>query len=459
MYPLHLENQTARVFGKICSRKFQEINREILSEIKKELESSKLSTRHDSADSLIRLDSAELDRLLSDVRNLTGLSDSERRQMVKSMASLDAWARSSVKSQIDGQLAAMNNPPRRPGVIRSNRSNFRVPVVQFADTETEQVLSNLKNQINQNFDTVSVLFKEHGDTVRNLVKESIAKGTSYADLAKEIENKTGVNERRADMWARDQSQRFVSEQETIRAKNAGFPGFYWGTQRDSRVRDTHRFHNGLPLDGQYFFWDDLPVLNRAGTGMPGPLEPGQDYRCRCFKRLGFPPDSATKQKLDRPFEDQKFENLKKIDSKHEALTGAFPKQNIFPKPNGALKKYHEKIENMSRLERIRFVDRSRFSTYDQTNLDQHIEEFTNRGVTVKKKYGVELDEMVDYILKGNNYDNVATYIHEGAETVGFLNVSLGIFVAVAASRNRIKTVFPVTEEWIDKFYKNYRLLL
>ena len=67
--------------------------------------------------------------------------------------------------------------------------------------------------------------------------------------------------------------------------------------------------------------------------------------------------------------------------------------------------------------------------------------------------------MVDYILKGNNYDNVATYIHEGAETVGFLNVSLGIFVAVAASRNRIKTVFPVTEEWIDKFYKNYRLLL
>lgn len=462
MYPVHLENQTAKIFKKIFSRKFKEINREILSGIKAELESRKSTGLVlDSENDVIRLDSDELDRLLSEVRPIAGLSDSERRQAVKSMASLDAWARSQVKSQIDNQMKRMNNPPPRPGIIQSNRSSFRVPAITLGETETAQVLDNLKSQVNQNFDTVSEIFKKHGDEVRNLVKENVAKGTSYSDLAKEIEKKTGVDEKRAELWARDQSQRFVSEQETIRAKSAGFPGFYWRTQRDSRVRDTHRHYNGKDLDGQYFTWDNLPVLNRQGTGMPGPLEPGQDYQCRCFKELDFPPDNEAQSKIDNPFQEPKFDRVRKFDSRHEPISGAFPKQRISVKADEKLllSKYHSKLESMTRDERLRYIERARFATIDQGNIAVHGQDFVSRGIDLQSDYGVNLHDMIKYILLGKNYDLVTPYIDKQSETLGFLNLSLGIFVAVAPGRGRVKTIFPIKQDWLDYFYDRSRLLL
>jgi SPP1 gp7 family putative phage head morphogenesis protein len=460
MYPLHLEKESAQIFRKIVSRKFKEINKEILHSLKKDLQRSNSSQiTMDSSDFVIRMDSPELDRLLNDIRPTASLNDLERKQMIKSMASLDAWARSQVSSQIDNQVSKMNNPPRRPGVISSNRSTFRVPAIQLGNPESEQVIENLKYQVNKNIDEVSNLWKNHGDEVRNLVKENIAKGTRYSDLAKEIEKKTGVDEKRAESWARDQSQRFVSEQESIRAKNAGFPGFFWRTQRDSRVRDTHRHYKGKDLDGQYFTWDNLPVLNQQGTGMPGPLEPGQDYYCRCYKEFGFPPDNETQNKIDNPFQDLKFDRIKQMDTRKDPISGAFPKQRNSAKADDLQKKFHQKIEDMNKEERLRFIDRMRFATIDESNLDEHRNKFKNRGIEIKNEFGLGIAEMIGYVLKGKNYDQVTPYIVDESETVGFINESLGIFIAVAASRKRIKTIFPVDQDWIDYFYEKYRLLL
>lgn len=460
MYPLHLENETAQIFRRIVAKKFKQINEQILESLKRELENNNpRQITQDSKESVIRIDSQELDRLLSEIRPNAVLSESEAKQMIKSMASLDAWARSQVSSQIKNQVAQMNDPPRRPGVIRSNRSTYRVPSIQLGNPESEKVVENLKLQVNKNIDEVSSLFRRHGDEVRNLVKEHISKGTRYSELAKEIQKKTGVDEKRAENWARDQSQRFVSEQESIRAKNAGFPGFYWQTQKDSRVRDTHRHYNGKPLDGQYFTWDKLPVLNQQGTGMPGPLEPGQDYRCRCFKRFGLPPDNETQERINDPLLDPKFDRIKQIDTKKEPLSGAFPKQRISESADDLKKKYHQKIEDMSREERLRYVDRMRFATIDELNLDEHRNKFKNRGIEIKKEFGLSISEMISYVLIGKNYDQVTPYIVDDSETMGFLNESLGIFIAVAASRKRIKTIFPVDQDWIDYFYEKYRLLL
>jgi SPP1 gp7 family putative phage head morphogenesis protein len=461
MYPLHLENQMARFIKKALGEKFKKLSQEILKAVKEDLvlPPNGFFVKVDSENFLIRKDSEETDRLLKEIRTGINISDNIRSGMVKNMATLDAWAKAQVNQTIDKQIGAMGNPPRRPGVISSSRPNFRVPALCLGESEAANISENLKNQIEKNFETVSELFKKHEDEVHNLVKESIQQGTSYKDLQNKIQEQTGVSERRAESWARDQSQRFVSEQESMRAKNAGFPGFYWRTQRDSRVRDTHRHYNGKELDGQYFTWDNLPVLNQQGTGMPGPLEPGKDYYCRCFKELGFPPDSDAKKINDDPLSQEKFNQVKSLDSKKEPNSGAFPKSRVLSEEKEAIKKYHSKIEKMTREERIRFIDSARFSTIDQTNLDLHLNEFKSRGEEVKSKFGIGLDEIANYVLKGKQYDHVAPYINQGAETIGFINQSLGIFIAVATNRKRIKTIYSVDEEWVDYFLSRNRVIL
>ena len=67
--------------------------------------------------------------------------------------------------------------------------------------------------------------------------------------------------------------------------------------------------------------------------------------------------------------------------------------------------------------------------------------------------------IAEYILKGKNYDRVTPYNIDETDTVGFLNESLGIFVAVAADRKRVKTIFPVGWDWLDYFYEKYRMIL
>ncbi|MCH1910465.1 minor capsid protein [Leptospira noguchii] len=131
-------------------------------------------------------------------------------------------------------------------------------------------------------------FRDHFDRVQKIVTDGLSKGLKYQDIALQIQNATGVSERRAEFWAKDQTGKFFSQQNKLRQTNAGFPGFVWRTQKDSKVRDSHSH-----VADKFYKWGELPFVNRKG-GLPARLAPGDDYRCRCWAEPSWGPQGSKK---------------------------------------------------------------------------------------------------------------------------------------------------------------------
>ena len=63
---------------------------------------------------------------------------------------------------------------------------------------------------------------------------------------------------------------FISLVNNDSIRKTGSNKYKWRTQKDSRVRLTHR-----KLEGKIFSFDKPPIIDGR------PLHPGEDYNCRC----------------------------------------------------------------------------------------------------------------------------------------------------------------------------------
>ncbi len=106
--------------------------------------------------------------------------------------------------------------------------------------------------------------REQLDRINLCLKRGIREGRLLESMSKDIQQATGLSERRARLIARDGVLSFSGDLTRYHQKSAGIKQYRWQTSRDERVRKSHRDRNDKVYD-----WDG-----------PGPY-PRSEVNCRC----------------------------------------------------------------------------------------------------------------------------------------------------------------------------------
>jgi SPP1 gp7 family putative phage head morphogenesis protein len=144
------------------------------------------------------------------------------------------------------------------------QASFGVDIFQREPWLREELNSWTK----ENIDLITSMTEDHIKQVGGIVQRGIRSGASIKNISKDIQDRTGVTKSKAKLIARDQVSKLNGELTQLRQTNLGVRKYIWWDSGDSRVRDTHKAHNG-----KTYSWDKPP----AGTG-----HPGEDYQCRCW---------------------------------------------------------------------------------------------------------------------------------------------------------------------------------
>ena len=159
---------------------------------------------------------------------------------------------------------------------RTNRNNQEIIARLFnidVARESPQILAALSAARDANVALITRMADEQLAQVRRLVNEAGTSGMRAATLAKRLQERLAIGERRAALIARDQTLKINGQLTQIRQRDAGVERYVWSTSQDERVREMH-----AELEGQTFSWDDPPVTNEQGDTN----HPGEDYQCRCI---------------------------------------------------------------------------------------------------------------------------------------------------------------------------------
>jgi len=144
------------------------------------------------------------------------------------------------------------------------------------------------------------------EDVSRVIENAHAEGLRVEVLAKELQDRFGVSDRRAELLARDQTLKLNSQINRGRQQAVGITHYRWSTSHDERVRRAHQ-----ALSGTIQSWDAPPMV-----GLGRCEHPGGDYQCRCIAipivrhdsavradSLG-PPSTASLWGLPQAFEDR-----------------------------------------------------------------------------------------------------------------------------------------------------------
>ncbi len=164
-----------------------------------------------------------------------------------------------------------------------------------------------------------------------LVTEESNKGERWEDLAKRLQERTGVAESRAKLIARDQVSKFYSELNTARQSSLGIKKATWRTANDNRVRDEHEALNGELYD----------LANPPDGG------PGHAVGCRCYgdPDLESALETGVESEMRAPEpEEENDPELTEVEPE--------PTVEVMPTPEDELRAKFER-ENLENMEKIR----------------------------------------------------------------------------------------------------------
>lgn len=105
------------------------------------------------------------------------------------------------------------------------------------------------------------------DRAQDEILRGFRRGRSNSEIARRIQEQTGIARNRARLIARDQVASLNGELTQIRQTRMGVTEYIWRTAGDERVRDSHE-----ALDGRKFAWNDPPEEGH----------PGEPINCRCL---------------------------------------------------------------------------------------------------------------------------------------------------------------------------------
>lgn len=126
----------------------------------------------------------------------------------------------------------------------------------------------------ENVALIKSISAEYLSGVQQAVMRSITTGEGMHDLLPYLEKHKGINKRRAQIIARDQTRKAFNNLSKGRMEKLGLKKFQWlHTGGSVHPRKLHKEYNG-----KIFSFDDLPIIDE-NTGERG--IPGQAINCRC----------------------------------------------------------------------------------------------------------------------------------------------------------------------------------
>lgn len=151
--------------------------------------------------------------------------------------------------------------------LKKNVKKVAVIEVELSESQKEEIATNYTNNMQfyiKNWAEEKI--PEMREKVRRLVLDG-ARPTAIEELLQK-EYKIGAD--KAKFLAQNETSIVLSEIKKVQYQEMGSIGFIWNTILDTRERPQHR-----ELNGKFFRWNDLPVIDEKGTkGLPG-----QTYNC------------------------------------------------------------------------------------------------------------------------------------------------------------------------------------
>lgn len=176
------------------------------------------------------------------------------------------------KNSTDKQLAEMLFKLTGIDFTMLMRSEDLVGAVNDAITANVQLIKSIPNQ--------------YLDKVEQIVINGIQSGQRAESMVKAIQELGFSTEKRAKLIARDQTGKLTSKLTQVRQTKLGITHYYWSCSKDERVRDSHRFR-----DGMLYAWDH--VHDDGHPGIP--------IRCRCvaipYTAHLFDPNAPTPEEI------------------------------------------------------------------------------------------------------------------------------------------------------------------
>lgn len=114
--------------------------------------------------------------------------------------------------------------------------------------------------------------EKHFERLKAIVQKAVHNGDRFEDLQAELVQLDGIDSRRAEVIARDQTNKYNAGMTQERSRSLGITHYFWRTVGDDSVRPEHRARNG-----RRFAYDDPPS--------DGP--PGVPVQCRCYADPDF----------------------------------------------------------------------------------------------------------------------------------------------------------------------------
>lgn len=156
--------------------------------------------------------------------------------------------------------------------VHAADKNIEVPM-QMSEAARQKLTETLTENLEL---SIKGWLPEQVTELRKLAEENFAAGGRVDRLARIIESRWGVGQRKAAFLAAQETSMIASTFTEEKAKDIGSESYVWYCRHDYRVRPDHQ-----ALNGTVQTWSNPPVVDRA-TGRRA--NPGMDYRCRCVAR-------------------------------------------------------------------------------------------------------------------------------------------------------------------------------
>jgi len=140
--------------------------------------------------------------------------------------------------------------------------------------------------VDKNVNMIKTIPQNTLDQMQNIVLDGYKNGLPNTKIGRQIQDAYGMERRRAQLLARDQTAKLNADITQAQQRDAGVNEYIWSTAKDERVRPCH-----ADLDGQRCSWDEPPEqwydTKKKGRVYCGYAHPGEFYLCRCVPKPVF----------------------------------------------------------------------------------------------------------------------------------------------------------------------------
>lgn len=231
----------------------------------------------------------------SDLAYRSDLLDVARAAQKTIRARLERWLRGRTDANEKDELAALFRRIRlktseaaaavAPGIARrfvkdTAEANRGAMNAQYAQViKVEPFVSNrglgraMRSRVRTNVELITSIPEQLLDEVEAVVSPAVEIGLRVEDILRQVQERFGVSDSRAQLIARDQVGKFNGQLARARQEALGISEYVWSTSKDQRVRPDH-----VELEGKAFSYDAPPIVDHR-TGRTA--NPGEDFQCRC----------------------------------------------------------------------------------------------------------------------------------------------------------------------------------